>query len=575
MAQFYSTYLSQSFTEAFHTPSIPNFNAKPGVLFQLDNRKMTDEVKLYGAKGSPFACRVKIALNTKGIKYENIEEDIFNKSADLLKYNPVHKKVPVLVHNGNPIAESLVILEYIDDVWKGVPIMPRDSYERALARFWAKFLDDKCIPALKAVGSNGDEKVVAEACEQLQILENELKLKGTKFFGGDDINLIDIAGVFIAFWLGIREEVAGIKFFTEDKFPKLTKWAHDFVNREAVKDALPPREHTLGFYNKMFGKINRMAEDLKLYGAGGSPFVCRVKIVLNMKGIKYENIEEDLANKSADLLKYNPIHKKVPVLVHNGKPICESLVIVEYIDDVWKEVPILPQDPYQRALDRFWAKFIDDKCNAAAFKVFGSNGDEQVVTEACEQLQVLENELKVKGTKFFGGDNINLVDISGTFIAYWLGLFEEATEITFFTKEKFPLLTKWSEDFVKCELVKEFLPPRDNMCIPAIKAVGSNGDEKVVAEACEQLQVLENELKVKGTKFFGGDNINLVDIAAAFIAYWLRIMEEASGITFITQDKFPKITEWADDFVNCQIVKEILPPRENVLAYFKKIFGKV
>ncbi|KAL4560498.1 hypothetical protein LXL04_032650 [Taraxacum kok-saghyz] len=542
------------------------------------------------------------------------------------------------MHNGNPIAQSIVILEYIDDVWKG------------------------CIPALKAVVSTGDEKIIAEACKQLQILENELKLKGTKFFGGDNINLIDIAG------LGIREEVAGIKFFTEDKFPKLTKWAHDFVNCEAVKDALPPREHTLGFYNKMFGKINgvysgegrggeiegtrsngeelqmvddpcqsmsrvipissshltpyrvviilcliilgfflqyrlthpvkdayplwvvfvicevwfaftwildqfpkwspveretfldrlalrfdregepsqlalidffvstvdplkepplitantvlsiltveypvdkvscyvsddasamltfeslskmtefakkkekiktceekvslfesdnqNMAKELKLYSAG-SPFVCRVKIVLNMKGIKYENIEEDLSNKSADLLKYNPVHKKVPVLLHNGKPISESLVIVEYIDDVWKEVPILPHDPYQRALDRFWAKFIDDKCNAATYKVFGSNGDEQVVTEACEQLQVLENELKVKGTKFFGGDNINLVDISGTFIAYWLGILEEATDIKFFTNDKFPILTKWADDFVKCDY------------FPSLKNKGKFGD---------------------------------------------------------------------------------------------------
>ncbi|KAI3782661.1 hypothetical protein L2E82_12714 [Cichorium intybus] len=217
---------------------------------------MADEVKLYGARGSPFVCRVKIALNMKGIKYENFEEDIFNKSADLLKYNPVHKKIPVLVHNGNPISESLVILEYIDDVWKGVPILPQHSYERSVARFWAKFLDEKCIPALKDVGSNGDEKVVAKACEQLQILENELKVKGTKFFGGDNINLIDIAAVFIAYWLAIREEAAGIKFFTEDKFPKLTKWADDFVNCQVVKDTLPPRERTLAFYNKMFGKIN-------------------------------------------------------------------------------------------------------------------------------------------------------------------------------------------------------------------------------------------------------------------------------------------------------------------------------
>ncbi|KHN06984.1 Putative glutathione S-transferase [Glycine soja] len=49
------------------------------------------------------------------------------------------------------------------------------------------------------------------------------------------------------------------------------------------------------------------------------------------------------------LLKYNPVYKKVPVFVHNEKPIAESLVIVEYIDETWKNNPILPSDPYQRA----------------------------------------------------------------------------------------------------------------------------------------------------------------------------------------------------------------------------------
>ena len=105
---------------------------------------MADEIVLLSTWPSMFGTRVRVALAEKGLKYEYKEEDLWNKSPLLLMMNPVHKKIPVLIHNGKPISESMIIVEYIDEVWNHKsPLLPTDPYQRAQARFWADYVDKK------------------------------------------------------------------------------------------------------------------------------------------------------------------------------------------------------------------------------------------------------------------------------------------------------------------------------------------------------------------------------------------------------------------------------------------------
>uniref|UniRef100_A0A803Q4C7 Glutathione S-transferase n=1 Tax=Cannabis sativa TaxID=3483 RepID=A0A803Q4C7_CANSA len=166
---------------------------------------------------------------------------------------------------------------------------------------------------------------------------------------------------------------------------------------------------------------------VKLHGHWASPFSTRVLWALNLKKVPYEFIAEDLPNKSELLLQYNPVHKKIPVLVHGGKPICESMVIIEYIEETWPQSPsLLPKDPYERAIIRFWVHFVELK-GPSIWMVFRTFGEEQekAKKESVEMLRRIEEFCVEKinnntNNKFFGGEEIGILDIAlGGMIVEW------------------------------------------------------------------------------------------------------------------------------------------------------------
>ncbi|KAL3501306.1 hypothetical protein ACH5RR_035755 [Cinchona calisaya] len=221
------------------------------------------DIKLLGARQSAFVNRVQFALNLKSIEYEFLQEDLFNKSELLLKSNPVHKQIPVLIHGDKPICESLVIVQYIDEVWSDAPsILPSHPYERANARFWAAYLDEKWIPLFRDLRTAKDDEskagVLEKIFEGLTSLEGVFvkSSKGKGFFGGETIGYLDIVlGSFLG-WVKTSEIIGHVKILDETKIPALVDWAERFLAHEAIKGVILEPEELV---NVLKGYLARVA----------------------------------------------------------------------------------------------------------------------------------------------------------------------------------------------------------------------------------------------------------------------------------------------------------------------------
>ncbi|CAN6314990.1 unnamed protein product [Urochloa humidicola] len=198
--------------------------------------------------GSPYAQRVRIALAEKGLAYERAEQDLATKG-DLLRSNPVHGKVPVLLHGGRPICESLAILEYLDEAFPSTPpLLPpasSDPYARAQARFWAEYSGRLHVCGKRLWlrhdddGKEVEPEAVSEMVAVLRALEAELE--GKEFFGaGGKFGYVDAAAAPFAAWFLTYERAGGIS--VAEECPGLAAWAARCVRRESVADNVYPPE---------------------------------------------------------------------------------------------------------------------------------------------------------------------------------------------------------------------------------------------------------------------------------------------------------------------------------------------
>ena len=105
---------------------------------------------LYHGLASTCSKKVRLALFEKGVPFESriVNLQKFEQhSPEYLAINP-NGVVPAIVHDGRPVIESSVIIDYLDDVFPAPALRPADPHDRATMRIWIKWSDEHAYKAV-------------------------------------------------------------------------------------------------------------------------------------------------------------------------------------------------------------------------------------------------------------------------------------------------------------------------------------------------------------------------------------------------------------------------------------------
>ncbi len=151
-----------------------------------------------------------------------------------------------------------------------------------------------------------------------------------------------------------------------------------------------------------------MPAPLQLISHKLCPYVQRAVIALNEKGVPFERIDIDLANKPDWFLKLSPLGK-TPVLVVDDTAIFESAVILEYLEETQPK-PLHPRDPLRRAEHRAWIEFASAVLNDIAGLYTATDENAFKAKAAALEQRFARLEARIGASPWFDGAEFSLVD---------------------------------------------------------------------------------------------------------------------------------------------------------------------
>jgi len=235
----------------------------------------TPRIIFYTAKVCPFAQRVDLAFHEAKANVTRYEIDLANKPEWYAsRVNPA-SKVPAVVYDTsgksvpeNPsaesakIAESLVLLEFVADLYPDSGLLPKDPVERARVRFFNDAFSTKALPLTLSLfhGSAEPDAFIAAVAE----IQELLPATG-KFIVGDRFTIADaMIAPAIGRWslyfqndIGKYAEGTGLRLYQElfqsERFARLQKYYANISSRESFKNSFDT-EHILPIVTKYFAR---------------------------------------------------------------------------------------------------------------------------------------------------------------------------------------------------------------------------------------------------------------------------------------------------------------------------------
>jgi glutathione S-transferase len=239
-------------------------------------------LKYYHAEPAANSLKSMIPLFEKALPFESVYVDLhkFEQHSDwFVAINP-EGQVPVLDHDGVIITHTTVINEYLEDVFPGVPLRPRDPVGAARMRYWNKFVDEHVMNHVSMHGWHRMVGIIARSVESgefEQLLERiplpdqrkkwldarsgfsesdlanasakieyavdkvEAQLALTPWLAGEDYTLADIN---FYCHCGMMVERMFPEMMIAERAPRLVAWREKMTARPAVRAALDMPDHT-------------------------------------------------------------------------------------------------------------------------------------------------------------------------------------------------------------------------------------------------------------------------------------------------------------------------------------------